>query len=106
MFTYLYEWLMDLSFYLIMVTAVTYILPSAGYRKYIRFFTGLVLILMLLSPVFELIGAENKVQNLLKEYDFEQEILVNENEKSYEGKISDIQIEVEEINVGYERIHP
>ena len=56
MFDYLYDWLQDISYYLILVTAVTYVLPSNSYRKYIRFFTGLVLILMLMTPVLHLFG--------------------------------------------------
>ena len=56
MFDYLYEWLRDISYYLILVTAVTYVLPSNAYRKYIRFFTGLVLILILMAPMLQLLG--------------------------------------------------
>lgn len=94
MFDYLYEWLRNLSFYLILVTAVMYVLPSNGYRKYIRFFTGLVLVFMMLTPVFRLFHAEQDIAEYFKEYDFEKEMnVVNIDENGN----SDIQIEVEEI---------
>lgn len=90
MFEYLYEWLQNLSFYLILVTAVTYVLPSNSYRKYIRFFTGLVLILMLLTPVLSLFG--------MKELKIEYE----ENMPKWMEELNEGQnkIRVEEIVIG------
>jgi len=106
MFEYLYEWLRNISYYLILVTAVTYVLPSGSYRKYIRFFTGLVLILMLLTPVLNLFGKnEGMAGNLAKKYyeEFEKDVADHitwkeslSEEKSYE-KADRIKIEVEEI---------
>ena len=102
MFEYLYEWLRNLAFYLILVTAVTHVLPGSGYRKYIRFFTGLVLILMLLAPVFQLFDVQYRVEELYEGYNFE------DNMKEIEEKMNvldeeikaDIEIEVEEIVIG------
>lgn len=104
MFEYLYEWLRNLSFYLILVTAVMYILPANGYRKYIRFFTGLVLILMILTPVFELFGTEYTVTDYFDGYDFEKNMKKIEDEmREIDGNVnrhSEIQIEVEDIVIG------
>lgn len=98
MFGNLYEWLKDVSFYLILVTAVLYVLPSNSYRKYIRFFTGLVLIILLLNPVLSLFGMEKYTRG-----DFFEEF-----EDGYKGEAdewmrdtgSDRKIEVEEIVIG------
>lgn len=38
----------EISFY------AMYALPDSGYKKYIRFFTGLILVLLLASPVLQL----------------------------------------------------
>lgn len=99
MFDYLYEWLRDISYYLILVTAVTYVLPSNSYRKYIRFFTGLVLILMLLTPVRNLFRIEDfRVDDLYSsfesEYKMEMSELIND-----VGGVSE-SIEVEDIVIG------
>ena len=56
MFDYLYEWIQNIAFYLVLVTAVLHAVPDKGYQKYIRFFTGLVLILMIVTPVLRLFG--------------------------------------------------
>ena len=42
----IYNWLEQLACYLILVTAVLHALPDSGYKKYIRFFTGLILSLI------------------------------------------------------------
>ena len=113
MFDYLYDWLRDISYYLILVTAVTYVLPSNSYRKYIRFFTGLVLIMMLVTPVLDLfrvdaLDDDNLLEKYISEYeekirDFtyvKEDFLENkavQNEMS-QGEIS--QIEVEDIVIG------
>ena len=99
MFDYLYEWLQNLSFYLILVTAVTYVLPSNTYRKYIRFFTGLVLILMILMPVCNLFGIkELEMENLYSEFEAEYE----KNKSEWMTQVDEKQSEpgVEEIVIG------
>lgn len=50
----IYNWLEQLACYLILVTAVLHALPDSGYKKYIRFFTGLILVILLASPVLQL----------------------------------------------------
>lgn len=104
MFEYLYEWLRNLSFYLVLVTAVIHVLPGGGYRKYIRFFTGLVLILMLLAPIFQLFDTKYRVEELYEGYDFTDEMKeIEEKMDTLDEEIeaeSDIKIEVEEIFIG------
>ena len=58
MFDYLYEWIQNIAFYLVLVTAVLHAVPNKAYKKYVRFFTGLVLILMIITPVLRLFGTE------------------------------------------------
>ena len=38
MLEYIYEWIGNIAFYMIMVTAVLHLLPNSDYQKYIRFF--------------------------------------------------------------------
>lgn len=65
MFDYIYEWIQNLAFYLILVTAALHAVPGEAYKKYIRFFTGLVLILMILTPILKMFGTEFQVQDFI-----------------------------------------
>ena len=83
MFRELYEWIQDISIYLVLTAAVLYALPGAEYKKYIRFFTGMVLILMILTPVFRLLGTEDQVTNFYKSREYEEKISEIENATEY-----------------------
>lgn len=110
MFESIYEWLRNLSFYLILVTAVTHVLPGNGYKKYIHFFTGLVLISMLLMPVLEIFNEEVKVNEIYERFHEEIEDDIRGKidlsgssytiEKREDDKNRNNDIEVEEIVIG------
>ena len=51
----IYSWVKNLVFFYILMTAVLHLLPKSSYEKYVRFFCGLLLVVLLLSPVLELI---------------------------------------------------
>ncbi|MDO5135846.1 MAG: stage III sporulation protein AF [Eubacteriales bacterium] len=57
----LYDWMKYLAFFYILLTTVLHLAPSGTYRTYIRFFMGLLLILMLTAPVFVLLGKGEKL---------------------------------------------
>lgn len=109
MFRYLYEWAQDLSVYLILITAVFHALPDSGYKKYIRFFTGLVLVFMMAAPVLKILGSDGQVMNFYKSREYEKKIEEMEHAAQYlerygyeeEAGIGDI--EVEEIQADEER---
>lgn len=46
----LYEWIRNITFYLIFMTVVGNLLPNKKYEKYFRLFAGMVLILLVLKP--------------------------------------------------------
>lgn len=75
MFDFLYKWIQNLTFYLVIVTAVMQILPGKEYKKYIQFFSGLVMILLILTPVLKLTGTQGKFNELYhsKQYESEKE---------------------------------
>ncbi len=67
MFDFIYEWIQNITFYLVLVTAVLHVVPNQSYRKYIRFFTGLVLILMIMGPILKVFGTEVRIQEFISE---------------------------------------
>ena len=68
----IYTWMKNIVFYLVIVTAVLEVLPGTAYKKYIRFFTGLVLIMLLLTPFLSLTGAGEVFTELYHGYEYEQ----------------------------------
>ena len=54
----IYSWIQNISVYLIVTAAVMHAIPGKEYEKYVRFFSGLVLILLLFTPLLKLTGKE------------------------------------------------
>ena len=108
MFAFLYEWIRNVAFYIVIITAVIQILPNKTYKKYIHFFTGLVLILLLMTPVLKILGMDNLSNPLQQGKEFEQKMKEIEKETEYlnevrlEDYLEEENIEVEEIQIGAE----
>lgn len=71
MFERLYEWILNLSIYLIVAAAAMHAIPGKEYTKYVRFFSGLVLILLLFTPVLRLTGMEEEFLDLYRSREYE-----------------------------------
>lgn len=128
MFEGIYEWLKDLAYYVILVTALFHMIPGEVWGKYIRFFTGLVMVVLLLSPILQLFQEKDPLQIMehyeqgMKDWEswkagwMEREGLADQNLEPEEGTMdgqrqisireisedSEDIIEVEEIKIGEE----
>ena len=71
-FRFLYGWIMNAAFYLVIFTAVLHVLPGEQYQKYVRFFTGLVIVVLLFSPLFKLLGMEQLFQGFRENAEYRQ----------------------------------
>ena len=69
----LYGWMRNLACYFIFLSAVMHFLPDNNYKKYIQFYMGLLLILLLLSPVLDFLQLENKIDAGVDRYMEEEE---------------------------------
>lgn len=56
MITFIYDWMKNIAFYLVILVAVMQMIPKSSYQKYIRFFAGMILILMLCGPILKIFG--------------------------------------------------
>lgn len=90
MFRELYQWMQDIAFYLVLVTMALQVVPGTGYRKYVRFFTGLVLVMMILGPLFKLFGTEYDLDSISDDFRYEEEL------KEFEEKAEDMEAEWEQ----------
>lgn len=87
MVTYLYEWIENLTVYMMLVTAAIQVIPGAGYKKYIRFFTGLILILMMMAPMLKIFGVDGGLKNLYDSEAYREQVQKMEDVDSYLGEI-------------------
>lgn len=69
----IYGWIQNISVYLIVMAAVMHAIPGKDYGKYIRFFSGLVLILLLSTPLLKLAGMEGTFRTLYRGKEYEME---------------------------------
>ena len=68
MLDYIYEWMENIAFYMVIVDAAMQMVAGESYKKYIRFFAGMILILMLTGPILKIFGmSEFQVAEYQKE---------------------------------------
>lgn len=72
MFAYIYEWLKNLTTYTLLVAIIMQLIPNEEYRKYIRFFCGMVLIVMLMTPFLQLFGMKGEFEKLYQSKEYER----------------------------------
>ena len=74
-----YRWMQNLAVYMILVTAFLQALPENSYRKYVRFFCGLLLTVLLAQPVLDLMGEAGQVtaeyEQMIKEMEYAADLL-------------------------------
>lgn len=73
MFRQLYDWIQNIAVYLILVSAVLHAIPGKDYEKYIRFFSGLILILLLFTPLLNLTGMADEFARLYRSQEYEMD---------------------------------
>jgi stage III sporulation protein AF len=56
----IYQWVKNIAFYMILITAVMNIIPNNNYKKYINLFTGMVMIILVLAPISGLLGINTR----------------------------------------------
>ena len=74
MFEYVYQWIETIAFYLVILTIVIQLIPNNSYKQYVRFFVGLILILMLVNPICSLFGMQESFQEFYDEARYEQKM--------------------------------
>lgn len=110
MLEYLSEWMKQIAYYMVLVTLVMQLSAGKSYQKYIRMFTGIVLVLLVLSPAAKLASVDlSEILDSVKDqYEEEmqgldavwgKDIEENQGENTENNEIPGT-IEVEEIQIG------
>lgn len=71
MFDFISEWLGNFAGYMILLTIIMHIVPNKEFQKYVRFLCGLIMILLMLSPVIEMMGMEERVWEIYESREYE-----------------------------------
>lgn len=61
------EWIQRILVYVIIVTVLRSLIARPQYQQYFRFLSGMILILLLLSPLFRFLGNEGEWYQMLEE---------------------------------------
>ena len=65
----LYSWLQNVVCYFFLLTVVMNLLPDDSYKKYIRYYMGLLLILTFLSPIFQITDMGQKLESYIESFE-------------------------------------
>ena len=85
-----YNWVKNLAFSAILSTAVLQMIPDQGFQKYVRFFTGLLMVSMLILPIFKVTGKENIFTDIYKSKEYREQL--EENSKKSRELIEQITV--------------
>ena len=85
-----YNWVKNLAFFAILSTAVLQMIPDQGFQKYVRFFTGLLMVSMLILPIFKVTGKENIFTDIYKSREYREQL--EENSKKSQELIEQITV--------------
>lgn len=80
----------NIAFYMIIMTMVIQVIPNTEYKKYIRFFSGLILVLLLATPIFSIFGMNTKFDDIYNDANYRQAVREIEESTKY---LEDIQTE-------------
>lgn len=69
----LYSWVGSIAFYLIFITVVVNLLPNKKYEKYIKLFSGMVFILLVLKPLTGGLRLEDKIAYYFESFSFQND---------------------------------
>lgn len=70
----LYAWIRSVAYFMVFSAVLSHVIPGRSYRKYIRFFTGLLLVILLLTPVMKLLGMGQEFFAIYQGTAYEEEL--------------------------------
>ncbi len=68
-----YRWVRNIIYYVIFISVVNNLLADTKYEKYLRFFSGMVLILVAAGPLLSGFGLERQLTALFEQISFQND---------------------------------
>ena len=70
---HIYKWMENLAYFFIFLSAVLNFMPDNSYRKYVQYFMGILLMLLLLSPILQFLNINERIETSFYDYLQEEE---------------------------------
>ena len=71
---FLYDWVKNLAIFMILISLIRNLLPKSNYEKYVRLFTGMLTVLLILQPFIKILGMQDSVDDLFSLDIYSQEM--------------------------------
>lgn len=91
------EWIQNIAVFLVVSSAVLHAVPGNDYHKYIRFFIGLILIVMVAEPIINLAGTAEGFEEIYENTVYKRNLQEIEGAEEFRDRI-----EMGEIEFGFE----
>ena len=103
-------WLKSLIGYLLIASIVTQMMPDKKYEHYVKLFTGLLFLVIVLQPIFKINSADTFLENKILKFIQEQEELdaqIGIQSEKFQQKSEEMQIkDLEKRNIKeIEKVH-
>ena len=101
-----FGWLQDIAFYTLLMEVVLHVLPEQEQKKYLQFFMGIVLIILVISPALSAAGLDRQLDESyvrqtydqeLQEFQERQTAIEEEYERRLEERVEEAAGELEEL---------
>lgn len=79
----------NLCAFVLLTTVINNLLQESKYRKYIRYFAGLVIFIMILNPVLNVLSMDFDMDKLVSEYVYEAELPAMNDDTEYGSLMSE-----------------
>ena len=71
---FIFGWIQDIAFYTLLMEVVLHVLPEQGQKKYLQFFMGIVLIILVVSPMLSAAGLDRQLDETYARQTYDQEL--------------------------------
>lgn len=70
----MFGWIQDIAFYTLLMVVVLHVLPEKNQRKYLQFFMGIVLMILVMSPFLSALGLDRQLDEIYARQTYDQEL--------------------------------
>lgn len=69
----IFDWIKSFIYFGLFLTILMQLLPDVKYKKYVRFFAGMIFIVLVMGPVFRIFSDDNILDTAVEKLEYQQE---------------------------------